>query len=212
MKREWRDWAMLGGLIVVFSAGVIFFDGWSRVAWALVLGMLLATLIVFWLIGGDITSLTWVRGAVGERQTEEALGELPGGWRVFHDLPDGRGNLDHVAIGPGGVFAIDTKTYSASAKVENDVLRSGGIHTPGVAFRGSAVRLKETLERETGVTTWVQAVVAIWGEFPQGHVEEQQVVYIEADRLRGWLESRDAQLSRDRHYRLVTALEILDRR
>jgi hypothetical protein len=133
--------------------------------------MLLATLIVFWLIGGDVTSLTWVRGAVGERQTEEVLLKLADDWHVFHDVPDGQGNWDHTVIGPAGVFAIDTKSYSSPATVENDTLRSGRIRTPGSAFRGSAVRLKEMLERKSGVSTWVQAAVTIWGEFPQGVVE-----------------------------------------
>lgn len=32
------------------------------------------------------------------------------GWRVFHDVPgEGRFNVDHVAVGPSGVFAIETK-------------------------------------------------------------------------------------------------------
>jgi hypothetical protein len=207
MRREWRDLAMLAGLIVVFAAGVIFFDGWMKVAWAVVLGMLLTTVIVFWLIGGDVTSLTWVRGAVGEQQTEEALLELPEEWRTFHDVRDGRGNWDHIAIGPPGVFAIDTKSYSSPASVESDTLRSGRIRMPGSAFRGSALRLKETLERESGISTWVQAVVAIWGEFPQDLVEEAKVTYLEAGRLRARLESSPPRLDSELQQRLAAALE-----
>lgn len=211
MRRAWRDWAMLVGLIVVFAVGVIFFDGWIKVAWAVVLGMLLATLIVFWLIGGDIASLTWVRGAVGERQTEEVLRELPNGWRVFHDVPDGRSNWDHIVIGPAGVFAIDTKSYSSPAVVENDLLRSGRIRTPGSAFRGSAVRLKETLQGHVGVAIWVQAVVVIWGDFRQEIVEENRVVYLEATRLREWLEASAVRLDGALQQRLAAAVETAHR-
>ena len=207
IKREWRNWTVLVGLIFVFVVGVIFFDGWIKVAWAVVLGMLFTALIVGWLVGGDVTSLTWVRGAVGERHTEMVLLELSDGWRIFHDVPDRRGNWDHIAIGPAGVFAIDTKSYTSPAIVENDMLRSGGIRTPGSAFRGSAVRLKETLERDAGVSTWVQAVVAIWGEFSQGIVEEKQVVYLEAIRLREWLEGSGARLEPNTQGRVVAALD-----
>ncbi|HEX5468698.1 MAG TPA: hypothetical protein VFW80_06600 [Gaiellaceae bacterium] len=91
--------------------------------------------------------------------------------------------------------------------VENDTLRSGGIRTPGSAFRGSAVRLKKMLERESGVSTWVQAVVAVWGDFPQGVVEEKQVVYLEADRLREWLEASPKRLDDGRRRQLVAVLE-----
>jgi hypothetical protein len=35
------------------------------------------------------------------------------GWVVFHDLaiPDSRANADHLAIGPAGVFLIDSKNW-----------------------------------------------------------------------------------------------------
>ncbi len=32
------------------------------------------------------------------------------GYRVFHDLPFDNFNIDHALVGPGGVFAIETKT------------------------------------------------------------------------------------------------------
>jgi hypothetical protein len=210
MRREWRDWAKLVGIIVIFAVGVIFFDGWLKVAWALVLGMLLTALIVFWLTGGDVTSLTWVRGAVGERQTEEVLLELPDGWRVFHDIPNDWGNWDHIAIGPAGVFAIDTKSYSSPAVAEQDTLRSGSIRTPGSVFRGSAVRLKETLQRDFGVSTWVQPVVAIWGDFPQGEVERENVVYLDATRLADWLKSGRQRLTVDQLTNIAVYLQELD--
>ncbi|MBL9137557.1 MAG: NERD domain-containing protein [Verrucomicrobiales bacterium] len=36
---------------------------------------------------------------------------LPSGYRVFHDFPGGPNwNVDHVVVGPAGVFAIETKT------------------------------------------------------------------------------------------------------
>ena len=34
------------------------------------------------------------------------------GWRTFHDLPDERcGNLDHVLVGVGGIYVVETKGY-----------------------------------------------------------------------------------------------------
>lgn len=53
-------------------------------------------------------------GWFGERMTAEELEPLgQHGWRVFHDVPAENGkqefNIDHVVIGPGGVFSIETK-------------------------------------------------------------------------------------------------------
>ena len=54
-------------------------------------------------------------GYFGERVVAEFLEPLKSqGCRVFHDVPCGEGktsfNIDHVVAGPGGVFAIETKT------------------------------------------------------------------------------------------------------
>lgn len=55
-------------------------------------------------------------GFEGERHVGEALNQLMlAGYRVFHDFlitdkPRSIRNIDHVVIGPNGVFAIETKT------------------------------------------------------------------------------------------------------
>lgn len=53
-------------------------------------------------------------GMEGEMFTGEALNQLTlDGWRVFHDVElSDKGNIDHVLIGPGGVFCVETKTRS----------------------------------------------------------------------------------------------------
>jgi hypothetical protein len=59
-------------------------------------------------------AIAWRRGAAGERRTAQLLGQLERhGWAVLHDLavPRSRANLDHLVIGPGGVFVIDSKQY-----------------------------------------------------------------------------------------------------
>ena len=54
-------------------------------------------------------------GFFGERYVAEWLDPLKmEGWFVFHDVPcegaTGKFNIDHVAVGPGGVWLIETKT------------------------------------------------------------------------------------------------------
>src|SRR5438445_5764603 len=45
------------------------------------------------------------RGAAGEEQVGSLLDGLgDGGWRVIHDASLGNGNVDHILIGPAGVF------------------------------------------------------------------------------------------------------------
>jgi hypothetical protein len=60
---------------------------------------------------------TWQRGAAGERRTARLLDRLTrDGYMVFHDLavPGSPANVDHLVIGPSGVFVIDSKQWSGS--------------------------------------------------------------------------------------------------
>jgi hypothetical protein len=60
---------------------------------------------------------TWQRGAHGERRTAHLLDRLPrDGYVVFHDLavPGSPANVDHLVIGPSGVFIIDSKQWTGS--------------------------------------------------------------------------------------------------
>src|ERR1700744_5161811 len=45
----------------------------------------------------------WERGAAGERKVGATLEGLGDDWHVLHDIYLGRGNIDHVVVGPGGV-------------------------------------------------------------------------------------------------------------
>jgi Nuclease-related domain len=59
---------------------------------------------------------SWRFGLRGEQAVAEKLAErelAAAGYVVFHDLPAKRGgkewNVDHVVVGPGGVFVLETK-------------------------------------------------------------------------------------------------------
>jgi hypothetical protein len=61
----------------------------------------------------------WRVGAAGEEKVGPKLESLSrNGWRVIHSVPVGASgsDIDHVLIGPGGVFTINTK-YHPGARV-----------------------------------------------------------------------------------------------
>jgi hypothetical protein len=58
------------------------------------------------------------RGALAEEHVGALLDGLPGErWRIVHDVSLGRGNVDHIAIGPPGVFTIETKSHPGPVRV-----------------------------------------------------------------------------------------------
>jgi nuclease-like protein len=60
----------------------------------------------------------WARGAEGEEEIGHVLEGLGDGWFTLHDLDTGRGNIDHVVIGPGGLFTIETKSHGGRISVD----------------------------------------------------------------------------------------------
>ena len=67
--------------------------------------------------------------ADGEDQTARRLALLPDGWTVLHHVrwPGRRfASIDHVVIGPGGVFVVDALSWSGSITLAADVLRQNG--------------------------------------------------------------------------------------
>jgi Nuclease-related domain len=89
------------------------------------------------------------RGAAGERRTARLLGQLEWhGWAVLHDLalPGSRANLDHLVIGPGGVFVIDSKHYRGHLRLDG----SGRLGMAATRSPPSCARLTTRLTRPPG--------------------------------------------------------------
>jgi hypothetical protein len=83
------------------------------------------------------------RGATGEEQVGGILEGLSrrAGWQIVHDANLGHGNVDHIAIGPAGVFTVETKSHPGPVRV-------GRVHGSILAQAQAERRL---VERATGV-------------------------------------------------------------
>jgi hypothetical protein len=148
---------------------------------------------------------SWRDGAEGERTAEKALKPLErGGWHVTHDVQNGHGNYDHVAVGPSGVCLLESKSLQGVVIVRGGIPHLTRRHDPEqtVVFDrvrpralASAARLKAEIERRTGHRIWAQAVVVFWSEFPQGLLEEERCVFIDGSRLCTWLQSQSTRLT-----------------
>lgn len=55
----------------------------------------------------------------GEKEVARILHQIRGkGFVAFHNLPGAERNIDHVVIGPSGVYAIETKARSGSGTID----------------------------------------------------------------------------------------------
>ncbi len=93
-------------------------------------------------------------GAEAERWTADELDKLdPRQWKVFHDVPVRWGNVDHVAVGPGRVYAIETKFTTAKGRFREGFAQQAA---------KQATRLSEELSSQ-GVDRQVVPLLVIWG-------------------------------------------------
>jgi len=67
------------------------------------------------------------KGAAGEISVGNRLANFPDAFRVLNDLTTPFGNLDHVVVGPTGVFVLDTKNWRGvvSADGRGELLCNG---------------------------------------------------------------------------------------
>lgn len=70
----------------------------------------------------------WRRDAVGERATAVAVqGLVDTGWPVCHDrsIPGSAANVDHLLVGPGGLFHLDAKMWGGPLRWDGEQLWNG---------------------------------------------------------------------------------------
>ena len=98
--------------IIIFGAilGLIGLLGFILISY---LSVFVLALGVRLLLYGYNKKEKWNKGIRGEHIVANYLNLLPECYLVFNDVkfPGSYGNLDHVVIGPNGIFVIETKNY-----------------------------------------------------------------------------------------------------
>lgn len=138
------------------------------------------------------------RGAAGEERVGEVLAALTG-WRVVHDANVERGNVDHIAIGAGGVYTVETKSHPGPIRV-------GRLHGKLLGQACAQRRAVEAVVKEP-----VEPLVVYsraWVDRPLSRRKGVRVVPVRM--LRGYLERQPPRLSEAEvecaHARLAAAL------
>jgi hypothetical protein len=125
------------------------------------------------------------RGATGEEHVGSLLDGLEGrGWHAIHDASLGNGNVDHILIGPAGVFTVETKSHPGPVRVAR-------IHGATI---GQAQAQQRTIARVTGLAVEPLIVYSrAWIDRPLARRKGVRV--LPARMLAGYLDRRPASLS-----------------
>jgi hypothetical protein len=167
VRSLWPLFALVGTAGYVLGAAVPL-PGVPKPVYGLVL-LVLAFLLVRVLNVSHRLLRNYFKGARGEELVARELAHLPDDYAVFHGLAlpaapgAGVGDLDHVVIGPNGLFLVETKNWSGHVSVRDGRLTVDGRDhwkvSPLDQTRAAADALREWLKRETGHSVAVRPVL-----------------------------------------------------
>lgn len=118
--------------------------------------MLIFTAIYWW--KGLKRMESFFRGAHGEENVARMLAALPEGYHVYNDFLSERKHVDHVVVGPAGVFCVETKNWKGAVQADSGYLIVNGVlpsRDPVKQARKESDSVKRTLRRagwDGGVT------------------------------------------------------------
>lgn len=201
LDRRTRAIAVLFTAMLLIVFGVGWFAGYcwkGKTLWniLLLLGVALAAAFAFKFFEKQFdkelrNSRKEENGADGERDFVKYLKDLPDTYTVVSDLDfaDSYGNIDHLVIGPTGVFSIDVKTWSGTVASDGNgelLLNGKPIDKPQVRyFTRRTMDFKERLKALTKLEPYVQCVFAFlhthvdakWGTTGAVHcIRAEQIV------------------------------------
>ena len=189
---EWAAWIRTlpwrVAAILVIGAGAGLLGSLFASGLGLMIGGLAATAAGWRLRFQPSTdAVAWRRGAAGERRTARLLDPLERqGWVVLHDLavPGSRANLDHLVIGPGGVFVIDSKQYRGRLHLDASWRLWHGRYPLAPTLRAVSFEADQAAQVLPDPGVVVLPVVAVHGaQVPWGKVVVEGVPVIAARRL-----------------------------
>ena len=158
-------------------------------------------------------------GYTGERVVAEHLNSLLAtGYLVFHDVPFENFNIDHVIVGPSGVFSVETKTrrkpkHQGKKSAWKIVFDGKEIHWPKFSESDSlnqaqagARSVSKLLTGATGERIYVQPILTTPGWWIDDNVEHA-VWVLNPKRIKSFVEaSRRSQLEPAQVQRIISQL------
>lgn len=165
LREHWRAVLKVAAAAFAGAAAAISLAGLLIGAWLawFIAGAVYAVLMAMWLMlleVADPITRRFANGATGEALTAARLRRCARmGWRAVHNIAIKPRDIDHVAVGPGGVLAIESKCPDAgwewlcSQNHHLDWVRQ----TAKAAFRSAAL-----IKQHCGDPVDVRAVLVVW--------------------------------------------------
>lgn len=153
----------------------------------------------------------WRAGADGESRTARALDGLGGGFIVVHDrrVPGTKANIDHIVVGPPGVFVVETKSLKGKVSIRGREVYVRGRRATAMVeeVRREALAVRMALGDENADVP-IRAVLCIHrAELPFFQHSVSEIAIVSGRELVGRIKKGDRTLGEDRVTRVAGVLE-----
>lgn len=145
----------------------------------------------------------WRAGLMGQKKVEETLNELDDRYILLNNLslPFKNCDIDHLLIGPNGIFLIETKNYKGEISCTGDLWeyqkigKMGGIYkgyisNPSRQLKRNVWELKSFFDRKSkrlfGEATfpyWIQGIVVFTNEEAVINTKDETVTILKVSEL-----------------------------
>lgn len=143
------------------------------------------------------------QGRDGERVVGQQLESLRAkGFKVLHDVPGDRWNIDHVLIGTKGIFCVETKTISKRKGNAEITYNGQQVHIDGFVPDRDPIRqvkaashwLRDFLKERTGKDYFVRSVLLYPGWYVSKQPGGAEVWVLNEKAFPAFLEAEHLQL------------------
>lgn len=205
----------------IIYGGII---GYAIAQWTLLASLvgIVSAMLLFWVLGKLLDRYytpveqerrRFIHGARGEQFVGWLLEDLSDDWHVFHSIQlRERGDLDHIAIGPPGLFYINTKSHRGlfSKGPAGDLLYNTKATSELSKITAQAADLRERLAALMGTPNlYVNAVLAAPFAFVDVPGRPKGVYVLHRENLTETLEHAPKRLNKQQIEAYVRAVEIL---
>jgi len=148
------------------------------------------------------------KGLEGENMVATTLKQLSDEYYLINDIkfPDSYGNIDHIVLGPNGIFVIETKNYTGEIICNGDKwirrytngwsYENYDIGSPSKQVKRNAWKIKELIEmaKILDKPIWVEGIVVFTNPDVDLNIEAPTVPILKLDELYYYIKNKGMEI------------------
>ncbi|EOD01351.1 nuclease-related domain-containing protein [Caldisalinibacter kiritimatiensis] len=186
------------------------------------------SVVFWWIITHNISLKIRIinNGIKGEKSTIKTLEQLSNEYYIYNDIVintrKGKSQIDHVVIGPNGVFVVETKNHNGeifgaeedSKWVQHKTGRNGGtynsfFYNPAKQVKTHVYRLKIGIMDELKLNPWIQPIVVFTNDDVELNIDSKITAVLKENDLIKYIKrftNRDSKLSKRNIAQIVNSI------